>query len=647
MIKYSKAVVNNKCEITFDFTPQDIKYSRSNYTATHKGGGTTARQGIWEGIECIQAQIKIGSEAWKTYTLPANKKVVVTVASNNVAVQACGKYRLKTMGYYFKDTTGTYPFFWFGNISGVASKYQKGYFTDSASNKPDSNFYTINAMVPADWTYIKAEWSDWAYKHAQANTKTEWKIDKGRYAQRNGNTLTASYSNGWISDSGYKQIYRKSSLFWFEKTYYSDTVTTSGIAVNPGAPTINVIAAKGDTGDVQFFYNSNNSGDGVITVEAKCSDKIVTLMDYNNSPTFGEQWRKTLSPDFNSIFGESYRANDVYYRAKAKNIHNYESNWTAWTGVHRYNGRPTVPKNPKATGKNGLMYDRVILSWNASSDPDGDSLYYQLYITATDRNGNIVKNGFIHERLFDTSYEYDISAFPDGTNFVFKVKASDSRITSDWSTNVYFDKGSKPTSTIALIAPIKSDTTIYSIRPRFGFEGYESGCTAYVIFNSQEYNSLNNPEMFDCRNNKFIFKPNWDITDGAITIKAYIKNSYGESNHTQIYKFTKKTAVKKFIKGDVIYAKDIEAIKNIIDDMFVAYSNGNQAKPEIVIGTDTIILAKAYNDMLNVIKTINNYINNIIPNGKFTLDINNNGVNVRELIMDNNWIELISNITSI
>ena len=34
MIKSSKAIVSNRCEITFDFTPQDVKYCRSNYTST-------------------------------------------------------------------------------------------------------------------------------------------------------------------------------------------------------------------------------------------------------------------------------------------------------------------------------------------------------------------------------------------------------------------------------------------------------------------------------------------------------------------------------------------------------------------------------------------------------------------------------------
>lgn len=114
-------------------------------------------------------------------------------------------------------------------------------------------------------------------------------------------------------------------------------------------------------------------------------------MDYNNSPNFGEQWKKTLSPDFNSIFGESYRANDVYYRAKAKNVHGYESAWTAWTGIHRYNGRPSIPQYPAVDGKNDLLYDTITFSWQASTDPDGDSLYYQLYLTARDANGSILK----------------------------------------------------------------------------------------------------------------------------------------------------------------------------------------------------------------------------------------------------------------
>src|SRR5699024_10896161 len=151
-------------------------------------------------------------------------------------------------------------------------------------------------------------------------------------------------------------------------------------------------------------------------------------------------------------FGESYRANDVYYRAKAKNVHGYESNWTAWTGIHRYNGRPTVPQYPIVDGKNDLLYDAITFSWQASTDPDGDSLYYQLYLFTKNANSSIFKNDFISHRTYGTTFDYDISSFPDNTSFVFTVKASDSLITSDWSREVSFQKGAKPTSTIALIS---------------------------------------------------------------------------------------------------------------------------------------------------------------------------------------------------
>lgn len=644
MITHSKSVVNNKCQIVFDFTPDDVTYSRNNYTARHKGGGTTSRQGIWEGIECIKAEVKVGNEGWKTYSLPGNKKVTITVSSNNVEVQARGLYRLKTMGYYFKDTTGKFPFFWYGNVDGKATKYQQGYYTDSLSSKPPSNFNTIHACVPADWKYIKAEWSDWAYKYAQSNSKYEWAFSKGKYSQRNANTQSATYGSAWISDSGHKQIYRKSSLFWFEKTYTSSKVVTSGIAVNPSAPTVNVYSSKGDTGKVEFIYNANNSGNGRMQIEAKCKDKTITLMTYDNSAEFKDKAVKTLNPDFNSLFGESYRANDVYYRAKAKNVHNYESSWTDWKGVHRYNGRPTIPQNVQYEGKDGLIYERVILSWNASSDPDGDNLYYQLYITAKDKNGSIVKNGFIHERLYETKYEYDISSFPDGTNFEFWVKASDGQITSDWSEVINFQKGSKPTSIVALIAPIKANTNIYSDMPRFGFEGYEEDCDAHVVFNDIEYNSKDNPEMFDYKLDKFIFKPTEKLEDGKVFIKAYIKNPYGESNHTQIYEFEKKSINKRFEAGDIITTNHIQSIKTVVNDIGNAYLI---YMPDFDLKVDVIILASVYNRMLAVIKDVNGYINSLVKESKFAVKILNDGVEIREIITDKNWIDLINDIKSI
>ena len=641
MIKSSTKIVNNKCVVTFDFTPQDVKYSRSNYTATHKGGGTTSRLGIWEGIECIDAQIKIGDGAWKVYSLPSNKTISVEVASNNVKVQAWGKYRLKTMGYYFKCTDGSLPFFWYGNINKTPSRYEKGYFTDAGSNKPDGSFQSVNACVPADWTYIKAEWSDWAYKHAANNSSTQWKFDSGRYAQRNANKLSATYANGWISDSGYKQAYRKSSLFWFEKAF-STTVTTSGVAVNPGVPVVEVPAAKGDTGNVVLYYKANNSGNGYIAVQAKCGDKIVDIMTYSNSPEFGHDWKKTLNPDFNSIFGESYRANDVYYRAKAKNKAGYESAWTGWIGTNRYNGRPSIPTGLKIQGKDGLIYKSVTFSWNKSTDPDGDSVVYDVWLRAINSNGTWVKDGIIKSANAALNYDIDISHYDDDTRFVAWVRASDNLIVSDWSSEIHFAKGSKPKKTPALICPVYADTTIYANRQRFGFT-YDGESSCVVTFNGVKYDSDSNPEMFALGTSNFIFKPKTTIPTGNVSISAYFKNAYGVGLTSQTYSFTKKVLIDKFNVDDIIKHTPVKELQSIIIELAKAYRFNN----EFALATMyDYYEASQYNNCYNKVSEINNYINNLVSDSTFDYSLTTEAAVKHEINSVKLWKELIQDITN-
>ena len=641
MIKSSTKIVNNKCVVTFDFTPQDVKYSRSNYTATHKGGGTTSRLGIWEGIECIDAQIKIGDGAWKVYSLPSNKTISVEVASNNVKVQAWGKYRLKTMGYYFKCTDGSLPFFWYGNINKTPSRYEKGYFTDAGSNKPDGSFQSVNACVPADWTYIKAEWSDWAYKHAANNSSTQWKFDSGRYAQRNANKLSATYANGWISDSGYSQAYRKSSLFWFEKAF-STTVTTSGVAVNPGVPVVEVPAVKGDTGNVVLYYKANNSGNGYIAVQAKCGDKIVDIMTYSNSPEFGHDWKKTLNPDFNSIFGESYRANDVYYRAKAKNKAGYESAWTGWIGTNRYNGRPSIPTGLKIQGKDGLIYKSVTFSWNKSTDPDGDSVVYDVWLRAINSNGTWVKDGIIKSANTALNYDIDISHYDDDTRFVAWVRASDNLIVSDWSSEIHFTKGSKPKKAPVLLCPVYANSVIYANRQRFGFT-YDGRSTCVVNFNGFEYNSDTNPDMFALGSDKFIFKPRANILDGKVSISAYLKNSYGVGASSQKYEFTKRTLENKFHADNIITANLVASFQNIIKGLAKSYNLNS----DFALATkDDYYEASQYNNCYNKVFEINDYINSLVNDTKLDYSLTTKAAVQNEINSAKLWEELIQDITN-
>lgn len=643
MITYSKAIVDNKCQITFDFTPDDVTYKRNNYTATHKGGdGTTRRQGIWEGIWCIDAQIKIGDGAWKKYSLPANKKITVTVASNNVNVQAWGKYELRTMGYYFKDTTGTYPFFWYGNIDKVAHKYPKGSFKDANSNKPDGSFYSINACVPADWTYVKATWSDWAYNHAKANPKSQWTFDDGRYAQRNGNTLSASYSNGWISDSGYAQIYRKSSMFYFTKEFYSDTVKTSGIAVNPGTPSVTVPAKKGDVGEVVLYYKANNSGNGYIAVQAKCKDKIVDIATYSTSPEYGHDWKKTYTPDFNSIFGSSYRANDVYYRAKAKNKAGYESAWTGWIGTNRYNGIPSIPTGLKVQGKNGLIYDTATFSWNKSTDPDGDSVVYDIWLRAITPNGTTVKDEIIKYANSTLSYDIPISHYEDGTRFVVWVRASDNLIASGWSNELHFSKGAKPTKAPALVCPVFNESVIYANKQRFGFT-YDGESACVVEFNGIKYDSDTNPEMFALGSDKFIFKPRADILDGKVKISAYLKNPYGSGSSSKTYEFSKRTLDDKFKADEIIKGDLIKSFQNIIKGLAKSYNlESDFAMAEI----DDYYEASQYNNCYNKVLEINNYINGLVSNNVFDYTLTTEKAIQYEINNVKLWKQLIQDITN-
>lgn len=642
MIKVSKAIVNNKCEVTFDFTPQDVKYKRSNgYTATHKGGGTTARKGIWEGIECIEAKIKIGSNAWKTYTLPSNKKVKVTVSDNDVVVQASGKYRLKTMGYYWKDTTGTYPFFWYGNISGKPAKYRLGYFTDSKSSNPGSYLHTVNACVPADWTYKDALWSDWAYKHGQ-DDKGHWAIDKGRYEQRNANITSATHANGWISDSGYKQAYRKSSLFIFEKTYTSK-ITTSGIAKKPSVPELTVTYAKGDSGKITVKYKDPAGASGKVWIRAYCNGKQVEIQDYDKSRTFKNNESYTYTIDFVKTFGEQYRANDITYEAWAKNTHNYESAGTGKKGTHRFNGRPTVPKNLKIEGTNGLIYNAVKLSWDKSTDPDNDTVVYDIWVKAIDLNGKVLKDGYLANKHSKLVYDYDISAYADGTSFLVKVRANDNLLTSDWSTIYSFEKGEKPSSTIALIAPLKADTDIYFKRPRFGFSGYDGESICVIEFNGNTYTSVKNPDMFTSLGNRFMFKPNFDVPNGNITIKAYLQNEYGESKHTQVYKFKKLTATEKVVEGDIIKVVPIKEIQLMISNMGKAF---NKTTTIVEANANDYYKASFYNECRNFVSSINETLNRAVPTDVFDYTLITKEVVPGEVNDDLVWEQLINDITN-
>lgn len=641
MITRTTSIVNNKFQVTFNFQPSNIVHSRTNakgtYWATHYANGTTRRQGIWEGIEIVEVQTKVGWNAWRSHG--TSKTVTVEASDNNVEVQARAKYRLKTMGWHWNDFTGTYPFFWFGNISNVATKYRKGYYTDSYPSPP-GNEHSVCA-VPPDWSYVNCQWSDWAYNHG--NSTNNWGYQKGRYEQRNGKHETARENNGWISESNLKQMYRKSMMFNFEKTY-TNSVVSHGIAVNPETPELTVHYAKGDSGQVTLRHIDRSGSSGKLWLRAYCGNRAVDIDTFNSSGTFasGSSW--TYNIDFNYYFGENYRAKDVYYEGWTRNMLGYDSPSTGRKGVHRYNGRPSVPTGLRIESANGIIYDKVTFRWDSAWDPDGDSVVYDVWIKLTTKDGQVLKDDCIARALNSLHMDYDIAHIPEEAVISVWVRSSDNLITSEWSAVAEERKGAVPKGSLVMIAPCLSGN-LYNTRPRFAFGGYDGESEFIISCNGTEYSSSRHSNLFTKSKDKIMFKPNFDLpTNKQFECFAYMRNKYGNSRKTPIYKFTIKIPTENITEDDIITASNVKDVQALINDLGVVY-NEKFAYTEATKGG--IITANIFNECVEFLQYLNNIINNIIPTSTFDYTVKSKKISPGDINDDMLWDNLVAEMKNI
>lgn len=641
MITYSTKIENNQFKVTWDFSPKDVKCSRGNYTATHKGGGTTSRKGIWEGIELVSAEVKVGNGPWTNFG--TNSKVTVYTTDNNVEFLAVARYRLKTMGYHFQCTNGQYPFFYYGNVGGNASRYAHGHFTDGSPHTP-AQLYDIHAIVPKDWTHTATAWSDWAYKNAEQTSN--WTCNPGRYEKRNGNTESATTSNGWISDSGYKQTWRKSCMFTFEKVYSYKGVISSGIVKDASVPELTVIPTKGDSGNVTVKYIDKNDSNGKLWLRAYCKDRQVEIMNYDQSQTFSNGNSKTFNVNFVDLFGESYRGSDITYEAWAKNSHNKESARTGKKGGHRFNGRPSVPGGLYVSGRNDIIYDKITFKWNQCTDPDGDTVVYDLWLKAIRKDGSIIRDDYIiREYTGGLTYDYDIANHPDGTKYVFRVRSSDNRIASTWSNELHFEKGAKPTGALKLISPSVENTIIYSEPIRLAFNGHDQISTFVVNINGEDFAYTSYPHLYTIEGSKIMFLANMIHGEAPITIYAYLKNEYGTSEKSAVYTFNKKNPYNNIAEGNIAKTNVIKEIQQQIKDKAKAY--GISPKFTEIIPKETLIDASIYNECYNALKAINDNINSIINTSTFDVQMTSSKVSYNDLHDDILWKNLIQDIKKI
>lgn len=641
MISKTTKVVNNKFQVNFNFKPSNITHTRQNsrgtYKATHAGNGTTSRQGIWEGIEIVEVWTKIGDNAWRSHG--TSSSVTVETSSNNIIVQGKAKYRLKTMGYHWNDLTGQYPFFWYGNVSSNPNKYRLGYFTDSKPSRPSNEHYYC--VVPPDWTYVSCAWSDWAYKHA--NATKNWAIDKGRYEQRNGNYESASITNGWISESNLKQMWRKSMMFNFEKQY-TTSVTSSGISTSPNTPSLTVPWAKGDKGKVTVKYTDNAGVAGKILLKAYCNNKTAEVLNYSNSWTFKNGESRTIDVDFFNAFGETNRGNDVYYEAWSKNNLGYECKTsTGRVGVQRYNGRPSIPTGLAIESDDNIIYNKIKFVWNVSKDPDNDTVVYDVWLKITSKEGQVLKDDYIAKGINSLSLNYDISNYPDEAMLSVKVRSNDSLITSDWCVPVEGAKGSVPKGSIVLLSPSVSETNLYNKRPRFIFDGYDESSEFIVVINNKEYSSIKNQSLFVKNKNKIMFKPNFDLEE-KIKCYGYMKNEYGKSKSSMIYDFTIKKPLEDILEDNIITAKVVSDVQSLMVDFGKAF---NKKMDYIPANKDMYITAETYNTCYKFLNTVANNINNLMPNSAFNYDLSCGPVEVGQLNDDLLWDKLVEELNYI
>lgn len=638
MIKYSTRTEGNKFFVKYDLTPKNITCGRGNYTATHIGGGTTGRYGIWEGIELIGVAIKVGESPWTDFG--RNPTPEVWTDTNNTRFQVKARYRLHTMGYHWQCTNGSIPFFYYGNIGGDPNRYVNGHFTDGNASNPGSNLHSIHALVPKDWTLVASKWSMWAYKHAQATA--HWPCDPGGYEQRNGNAEGANAGNGWISDTGYAQAWRKSCLFQFDKEYLKTDIISSGISVEALAPEVVVTPTKGNSGLVKVIYKG--SSPGKFRLKAYCKDKTAVLDDFPISGVQGHNGSWTYTSDFDKLFGREYEGNDIVYEAWAKNSFDKISPSSGKKGGHRYNGRPTIPVGLYVSGKDDLIYNKITFSWNECTDPDGDFVVYDLWLKAINPNGTIIRDDYL-TRGYNKgpNYDYDIGNHPDGTKYILKVRSSDSTIVSDWSKELAFSKGEKPTGLVRLISPVIENTTLYSDAPRFVFSGYDNKSAFIVICNGKQYDSSKDSEKFVLDEDKIMFKTDLS-SENKIQIEGYLKNPYGNSEKSTTYSFLRATPVENIVEGEYTKATVYKEVQKQITDKSKAYDINIELSS---INKDDYIKAEDFNSSLDVLIAINESINGIINNDKFNVELISTKVSTGDYIDDSLWEKLIIDIKNI
>ena len=591
MITQTSGISNNQFYVDFDCSPKD----QSFYGVKHPVSRTD-RHGIREGITLIESWYRINGGAWQSKG--ASAKFRVTAASNGVKIEAKARYELKTMGFHWDNHK--YPFFFFASNA-------------SSLRWPSDTYLWSNfARVNKDWKKHSVSWSGWCQKNAAATSST-WHSSAREY--RNGQ----SGSQGWRSDkntgsNGTIQEYRRSIMMAFRKDFTSSAVTSSGISTATGAPTISAPWSIGDTGTVVLYYKDPNNIAGRIWVRAECNGKNYDIATWDTSPEYYNDWKKTYTINFTTAFGEDCRGKDVKYYARAKNNYGSQSEQVS-AGPQRYNARPTTPTGAVTS----LSGSTLTMSWNASSDSDGDAISYCVYPYAYLNGSWVQQKGTGKDSGYWTtsrSMTMSTSSFPEGTRFKFRVWAWDGRIYSP----SYAESGtSEKGYSVKAAQFLYPKSSVASSRPRIVISVPETPdnapVTTHIKWNGVWYNSVDHSSYFSVtgsatgRTHRQVFRPPNSFS-GSTTIEFKTSNSISTSSSTS-KTITHISSMPSVLaqKGEFVTSDHIEIVLPLIRAQASAYGVPHGTSSITIPSAGTIINSSHINQITSAIKTVNDGIN--------------------------------------
>lgn len=386
----------------------------------------------------------------------------------------------------------------------------------------------------------------------------------------------------------------------------------------------------------------------------------------SSNGSFVEMYRVGLVDNTNSIIksynvsGTSFTCNDLSVIRRGEtfkfsvvavdNLGN--DSGVAYSGALKRNSAPTDPKNFKVNASSIYVKNTVPLTWNASTDADGDVIKYN--ISYSINNGafqSLVKG------LTSTSYNHNISNLTPGNILNYYIEAYDTF--NVYSNKVYIaskPQVNTPPSGPALLLPY-SNRVLYTNVPRITFRtgsNYNGQSLKVVVsVNGKEYSSDKDISYFNKSsygNNEegmFVVPDNAPLnysSNNTITIKCYDGTDYSSIVSRTLSCDAPTVNIKN--TGDLIKANDFNSLKAMINANRFAYGLSEYSWQDGFLQANKHSVSKKYFEQaIEGIYELTTFLNNKTSSAAlkriYTKDVITNNLLISKNIF-NNMCNMIS-----